>query len=516
MTPTPPEGRYRLLAVASEAPDGVILWHAHDDVLDRPVAIRVIPITHPQLEPALTAAQVAATVDDRRLLRVLDIIDIPGPGATDPGQAVPAPILARGIVSEWESGRTLAEVLDARQGTPMSTGDSLDLVTDVARAIAAGSSHGLGHGRLRPSSVLISEVGETRVRGLGVDSALRGLAVSSDGTIAPDIAAADVDALGALTYLLTTGYWPRTGVEGVPAAPIAGGAVLPPSQVRATVPRGVDDLVARSLAAAAPARGRDRLPDAAAFAALAGAALDHVAPVTTATMRPVSVGPASPARLALRIGARLLVVAAALVLTAGIAWVGWQLLAAASSDDVVAEAGTEGILTSPATPVDDLPVIGVTEAFDIVGYRSYDPYGDDNGNEKPDRRKGRENEDLAVTVNDVDPDTAWLTSQYGTADLDGKPGVGLILDLGVTRDVQEATLNLVGRGTALDVRVADSVLRDPALWTPLASGFAQSDRIQVRAPRPVPGRFVLLWLTQLPPVEGGEEFQGGVRSVSIT
>lgn len=508
-----PQGRYRLLAVASEAPDGVILWHAHDEVLDRPVAIRVIPIAHPRLADAIAAAQVAAMVDDRRLLRVLDIIDI---ASADSSTGAAAPTVARGIVSEWESGRTLDEVLDARQGTPFSTSDALDLVADVARAIAAGRAHDLGHGRLRPSSVLISEVGETRVRGLGVDSALRGVEVCSDGSSAPDIATADVDALGALTYLLTTGYWPRTGVAGVPAAPVAGGTVLPPSQVRASVPRGVDDLVARSLAAAAHVRGRDRLPDTSAFAAAAGAALDQVAPVSTTTLRPVSVGPISAGRRAARAGLRLLAVLLALALTVGIAWVGWQLFTSAAQEDAVSEADAEAILTSPASPVDDLPVIGVAEAYEIVGYRSYDPYGDDDGNGRPDRRKGRENDDLAATVNDVDPDTAWLTSQYTTADLDGKAGVGLIVDLGESRDVQEVSINLVGRGTGVEVRVSEEIQRDPALWTPLATGFAPRDRVDLRAPRPVPGRYLLVWFTQLPPVEGGEEFQGGVRSISVS
>ena len=161
-------------------------------------------------------------------------------------------------------------------------------------------------------------------------------------------------------------------------------------------------------------------------------------------------------------------------------------------------------------------MVGVDQPFEIVGYRSYDPYGDDDGNGKPDKRKGRENDELAATVNDVDPDTAWLTSRYSSADLDGKGGVGLIIDLGENREVRQVSANLVGRGTGLDVRVADSIKRDPALWTPLGSAFAPGDRLDVRAPRAVPGRYVLLWFTQLPPEESGSGFQGGVRSVVVT
>ena len=183
---------------------------------------------------------------------------------------------------------------------------------------------------------------------------------------------------------------------------------------------------------------------------------------------------------------------------------------------MVSEEDRAEILTTPAVPVDELEITGLDQPLPIVAYRSYDPYGDDNGDERPDRRKGLENDELAVTVNDVDPDTAWLTSEYSTADLDGKGGVGLILDLGEEREVQQVTANLIGRGTGLDVRVSDAIQRDPALWTPLGTAFAPRDRVDVRSPRPVLGRYVLLWFTQLPPVEGTSEFQGGVRSVGVT
>ena len=92
-------GRYRLLACVSESVNGVSLWHAYDDTLDRAVSIRVVPLSHPRSASVVAAAQNAALVDDRRLLRVLDIIALP---ATDSAPA------ANGIVSEWAQGRTLA------------------------------------------------------------------------------------------------------------------------------------------------------------------------------------------------------------------------------------------------------------------------------------------------------------------------------------------------------------------------------------------------------------------------
>lgn len=506
MTTVAALGRYRLLGRVSSTPDGVELWHAHDDTLDRSVAIRLVPLNHPRRAATIAAAQVAATVEDGRLLRVLDIVDV---------QATPDLPAAVGVVSEWVEGRTLEQTLADRHGTPFAAPEALALVADVARAIAAGGPYGIGHGHLRPSSIIISDIGETRLRGLGVDGALFGREPLSSGEASPTTEAADVDALGALTYLLTTGYWPGAVPCAAPSAPPATSGVLPPSQVRAAVPRSIDDLVARSLTAAETGRGTDLLPDAASFAVAAGAALDHVAPVTT-TLKPIMVGPPSTGRRVLGAVGRIVAVVAAIALVGGISWVGWQLLTGPTevADDQVADL-TE-ILTAPATPVDELEITGVDQPIEIVAFRSYDPYGDDDGNGKTDKRKGRENDELAVTVNDVDPDTAWLTSQYDTADLDGKGGVGLILDLGEEREVQEVTANLIGSGTGLEVRVSDAIQRDPALWTPMGTAFAPQDRIDIRAPRPVTGRYVLLWFTQLPPIEGTGDFQGGVRSVSVT
>lgn len=508
MTPNAALGRYRLQALVSERPDGVALWQAYDDVLDRLVAIRVVPVDHPRAGALLQSAQRAATVDDRRLLRVLDLIDMPLPGRPERR--------ATGVVSEWATGRNLREVLDSRAGTPLGTPEALDLVAEVARAVAAGAAHGVGHGRLRPTSVVVTDAGEVRVRGLGVDAALLGTGPLSNGQPAPSVAAADVDALASLAYLLCTGYWPGSLPESGPDLSRPAPTVLPPSQVRAAVPRSLDLLMSRSLSAAAPQRGAEPITTAAGFAAAAGAALDQVAPVTTTTLRPMTVGPVSPGRRILRLALRLGAVAAGIALVLGIGWVGVQLLSAEAVSDADDAGATAEILTSPAVPVEELTVSGEDEPLPIVGFRSYDPYGDDDGDDRPDRRKGLENDDLAVTVNDTDPGTAWLTSEYGTADLDGKAGVGLVIDLGRDRDVQQVSINLIGRGTEIDVRVSDSLKRDPALWSPLGTAFAPEDRIDVRAPRPVAGRYVLLWFTQLPPVEGTEEFQGGVRSVVVT
>ena len=504
-------GRYQLLDLVAQdvgvddQPD-VYLWHAYDAVLDRPVAIRVLSADDPRCAAVLGAAQAAALVDDRRLLRVLDILNLPAT-ANDPARAA--------VVSEWASGRNLERTIQDRSGRPFAPVEAMALVADVARALAAAEAENDSHGRLRPSSVFITDAGEVRVRGLAVDAALFG--EQAETATHESRTQGDVDALGCLVYLLTTGYWPGADSIIAPDAPRVNGVVLPPSQVRAAVPRSVDDVVARSVTSAARQRGVARVIDAAAFATMVGATLDHLAPVST-----VRSAPSTPAgRTARVVGVVLLrglAVAAAVAVVVGVAWVGMQLLSAGPNSTVDRTGNSEDILTSSARPLDDEGVAGIEQVYPVATYRSYDPFGDDNSNGKPDKRNGRENEELTVTVNDDDPDTAWVTAEYATPQLDGKEGVGLVLDLGKPRDVQQVSVNLVGRGSNLDVRVADRVLGDPALWTPLASAAGAGQRIDVRSPRPVTGRYVLIWFTRVPASEDefSSAYQGGVRSVVVS
>ncbi len=505
-------GRYQLLDLVTqdEGVDqrmDVYLWHAFDETLDRAVAIRVMSADDPRAAAVTGAAQAAARVDDRRLLRVLDILNLPASGNDTARIAV---------VSEWASGRNLERTIEDRGGRPFAPAEALALVAEVARALAAGAADNVSHGRLRPSSVFITDAGEVRIRGLAVDAALFG-PLPDTGSAPSDRAQGDVDALGCLVYLLTTGYWPGAQPISAPSAPQAGGVTLPPSQVRAAVPRSVDDVVARSVMSAARQRGVARVSDAAGFAGMVGIALDHVAPVASVQAMPRSPVQRTARMVGVFIG-RLVVIALAAALVFGIAWAGWQLLSGPAKRTAQAtNSATDGLLTSAARPAEDIAGGVVETTFPISAYRSYDPFGDDDGNGKPDKRKGRESEELVATVNDDDPETAWLTSQYATPELEGKEGVGLVLDLGQPRDVQQLSLKLVGTGSNVEVRVADKVLSDPALWTPLASAVGAKDTIDLRAPRPVTGRYVLIWITRVPPAAESSPgvYQGGVRNVVV-
>ena len=99
---------------------------------------------------------------------------------------------------------------------------------------------------------------------------------------------------------------------------------------------------------------------------------------------------------------------------------------------------------------------------------------------------------------DGDTESAWTTSQYASADADGKGGIGLILDLGAAHSVNSVSIDFDGVGAETEVRVSDKIYRDPGTWNLLASAPAGGRSIELRTPRAKVGRYVLLWFPALP------------------
>ena len=64
-------GRYRVLSPVVSDLAGASAWQATDQILDRPVRVRILE--HGAVAPALDAARRAALVTDARLVRVLDV-----------------------------------------------------------------------------------------------------------------------------------------------------------------------------------------------------------------------------------------------------------------------------------------------------------------------------------------------------------------------------------------------------------------------------------------------------------
>ena len=71
-------------------------------------------------------------------------------------------------------------------------------------------------------------------------------------------------------------------------------------------------------------------------------------------------------------------------------------------------------------------------------------------------------------------------------------------------------------GSSVEVKVGDDIWPDPTLWTNFATAPAGESQITIRGPRPVKGKYVLLWFPELPPTpEDPERFQVRLTEVVV-
>nr|MBA2631859.1 serine/threonine protein kinase [Chloroflexota bacterium] len=163
--------RYRLverIAVGGSAE----LWRAHDEQLDRPVAVKRL---HSHLLPDAASRQrlVAEARAAARLAQpvIVGIYDVDATGES------PA------IVMELVDGESLAARLE-RDG-PLPEREAANLTADVAEALYHAHQHGVVHRDVKPGNVLLAADGRTRLVDFGIAHSLAASAerLTLDGTV---------------------------------------------------------------------------------------------------------------------------------------------------------------------------------------------------------------------------------------------------------------------------------------------------------------------------------------------
>lgn len=498
--------RYTLRALISSAgAHDIELWQAYDPVLDRMAAVRIIPRSHPRAAAAAQAAREAATVEHRNLVAVLDVLD---------------PITIEGeectvIVHEWASGKTLVDLFEDREGEALPVADALHLTRQITVAMIEAHRAGIEHGRIRPGCLLITGPtdpdggGQVRVRGLGVDRALWG--ESPD----PPVEHPDSHGIGSLLYTAITARWPEGLADGVSGAPRHGGHLLRPTAVVADVPGVIDEICARSIdpriwGFAPMVRSRGHLTELTPYADL-DTLLLALGSDTHATATRLPALPArgrSSGRVMRRIGAGAL--AAAVV--AGLGLAGLTVLSAAPSP-------WDPDASPIAAPLDN-DLLTRTPAPDATTGRPGNATGLRPGQLPVSdvfvfgTNPSAHNPETAEFAVDGNPLTAWTTDRLFSADASSLTApVGLVLDLGSPRAVSAVTLETTAPGSSVSIRVGTDPQADPATWATLAEAEAITETIELRSPRPVLGRYVLIWFTRLTPGDSG--FVSGLREVSV-
>jgi tetratricopeptide (TPR) repeat protein/tRNA A-37 threonylcarbamoyl transferase component Bud32 len=168
------------------------------------------------------------------------------------------------LVFEFVEGRTLSDAL--KSDGALDFAQARRVLTEMAAAVAHAHGRGVIHRDLKPSNVMLTPDGRVKVMDFGIarqakEAATRRSAVNTytiagtppymspeqeQGTVRPE---ADVYALGVCFYEMLTGQLPFGGVGGGMLLNKLNNRLTPVRQRVPSLPSGVDEVLARALAA---------------------------------------------------------------------------------------------------------------------------------------------------------------------------------------------------------------------------------------------------------------------------
>jgi len=525
-------GRYRLVDQVN-AGAGWTYWKATDETLARSVTVLTFAPGFPRVAAAGAAARAASRLNDPRFPQVFDVED-----AEEPPY----------VVMEWVVGDSLLDMLS--EG-PLEPPRAAALISEAARAITAAHAAGLAHLRLDPACLHWTPGGGVKIAGLGIDAALTGPDLTGPDLTgpeltAPDLAGEDAEAdpvagedpaltdtrdLARLLYAALTGYWPgqRRSEPGLlPPAPQTDGTLCTPRQVSAGVPANIDAVTCQALFQR-PSRYGPALSTPAAFAdALASVAPpDPLPPAATLAGRTTagtrrnpdwstnSYPPAAATAAQSRVGSgkppagergnatRVIVGIVTVLVLAAVGFAAWSFSRHPQHSSV----------TPPPRPHSSAPAATADVQLKPVSASSFDVLGGPGSSEDPGG---------AQYAIDGNASTAWHTSYYLGYSVFGnlKKGTGLLFDMG--KQVQLSQLS-VQFGTSCcthaEIEIGNTNTADAAAlntFTELQSSTTAQGVTTFDVTKKTTGRYVLLWITDLPPLAGSTgEYEAFVYNVSM-
>jgi serine/threonine-protein kinase len=466
-------GRYRLDEVIG-AGGMSIVFRGFDTELERVVAVKVLH-GRMALDSAILSrfqreALTGASLGHDHIVSVLD-------RGSDGGRPF--------IVLEYAGSTNLKQMVEEHGALPVE--QALELTIQVARGLAFAHAHGCVHRDVKPQNVLVdgptaklADFGIARSQ-VGTDApTMDGVVLGSADYISPEQAQgeevderSDVYSLGAVLYELLTGVPPFSGESFVVIAMQHVTTPTPaPRRLRRLPPRL--DLAVRRALAKDPGR---RFQTMDAFASELEACLaqsrGHAGGDTMAL-------PALGAHHSHRRGAIAAVTTFAL-LVALLALAGFYL--PGGHKKAVSRHMIE-VPRKPATTAVEL------EPVSLHAISAYDPPPGD----------GVEDNGALPLATDGNASTAWSTEGYATAAFGNlKPGVGIILDAGSTVRLSSVTVRSDTPGFRAMVETGSSATGPfQRASAPTTVGASSTIPLSPGAR----GRYVLLWITALPPASG--------------
>ena len=484
-TPAPPSakhvlaGRYRLVRALARGGMAQV-WEGYDQVLARPVAIKVLhhhlAVDEGFVERFRREAVAAARLTHPDIVATFD-------AGSDGDDAF--------IVMELVQGRTLREAIQT--DGPFTPERASGIAIRVADALEHAHRAGLIHRDVKPANILLADRdGRVKVADFGIAKLQGGGDLTQTGAVvgtakylspeqvegrSPD-ARSDVYALGVVLYEMVCGRPPfEADTELATALQHVRAEASPPHRFRPGIPGALEAVVLRAMAKSPTARYQTAADLRGALVAAgatdgsggpAGMLRPAVAPVVHRDPTPPS-GITVYARPA---GRRWLPLAALAALAALVIAV---MVAVLPPHSPVRRAAGGGA----AAAAGPLPVSSA---------HSFDPEGEDR----------TENEEQAANAIDGNPATAWASSHYTSRRFGNlKDGVGLVLQLPQRHSLRLLRVSSPTHGWAAQVYVANQ--RSSALpgWGQPVDTQQDIDGNTVFKLHGRSGAAVLLWITDL-------------------
>jgi serine/threonine-protein kinase len=473
------------------------VWLGRDEVLARTVAVKCLrenlaadPVF---LERFRREAAAAGRLTHPCIVNVFD-------AGLDDGTSY--------IVMEHFEGRTLMDVLD--QEAPLDPARAVALLLPVLAALQCAHDAGIVHRDVKPGNILVGADGRVKVTDFGIAHAVQdahdltttGALLGSVRYLAPEQVnggeispRTDLYSVGIVLYEALTGRPPFRAENDVAAALLRTSRdPVPPRDLRAGIPRGLEAAVMRAMARPSEAR----FPSADAMAR----DLERYGSSEPATM-PQGILPVRDAGSAHAVPSSvfrswmlvpLVVFAlAAVAIVVGLALGRLRL------------GGPFGIRAAAPNAQAETPP--PARAIRVLRAADFDPPPGD-GSEHP--------EDVTLAI-DANPDSAWATDHYASATFGNlKAGVGLFLDFGRPQTVDRVTLSSPVPGWSFQVKAGSSpdASGEPLPGNGGATTFSvgASGRVVVNLGG-VRASGLLIWITRL--ASDGGRFAAAIRDVSV-
>ena len=508
-------GRYELTErIASGGMASV--WRAHDDVLARVVAVKLL---HDHLaadedfrERFRREAIAAAKLTHPHVVSLYDT-------GSDANRVY--------LVMEFVDGATLREVM-ADLGT-LEPGQAASIGERIARALDYAHERGLVHRDVKPANILIGDDGSVKVADFGIakaegndgDLTKTGMVLGTAAYVAPEQITgshpvdgrADQYALGCMLYEALAGRQPFKGDTAVAtAAQRLDSSPTPLRTINPDIPRGLESIIMRAMAR----NPEDRFVSAGALAEALAAFADHdpthtaALPLATAhratrrnnaldtAVEPAPARAPAPARRARRGEGRWVLAVVGLLVLAGV------LIAVAIGTGLLNPAELAGPPGSDAT--EGGGAAADATPLDVSDPVAFDPFGGDG-----------ENDEALSQVLDGDRNTAWRTDiYYSDPDFGGlaKEGVGFHVDLGGNPEASAVELDVATEGTNVQILVADEPGESIEDWEPVGEASDASGRTTIDLSEPVTTRYLLVWIVPPLPADGGG-YRAGVNELRV-